>query len=39
MDKKDLIKQLFNVKLIIGNGFDLSCGIKTKYSDYILILL
>lgn len=36
MDKKDLIKQLFNVKLIIGNGFDLSCGIKTKYSDYFL---
>ncbi|MGM9899996.1 MAG: AbiH family protein [Bacilli bacterium] len=36
MDKKDLIQKLSNVKLIIGNGFDLSCNLHTKYSDYFL---
>lgn len=36
MKKIDLIKELENVKLVIGNGFDLSCGIKTKYSDFFL---
>lgn len=36
MDKKYLIQQLSNVKLIIGNGFDLSCHLHTKYSDYFL---
>lgn len=32
--KEDYIKSLQNVKLIIGNGFDLHCGLHTKYSDY-----
>ena len=36
MYKKDLIQKLLNVKLIIGNGFDLSCHLQTKYSDYFL---
>ena len=36
MDKKELIQKLDNVKLVIGNGFDLYCGLKTKYSDYFL---
>ncbi len=36
MDKKDLIQKLPNVKLIIGNGFDLSCHLHTKNSDYFL---
>lgn len=36
MNKRDLIYQLKNVRLVIGNGFDLYCGIKTKYSDFFL---
>ena len=36
MDKKDLIQKLPYVKLVIGNGFDLSCHLHTKYSDYFL---
>jgi len=36
MDKKEFIKSLSKVKLIIGNGFDLHCGLHTKYSDYFL---
>lgn len=36
MYKKELIQKLDNVKLVIGNGFDLYCALKTKYSDYFL---
>ena len=36
ISKKELIHNLKNVKLVIGNGFDLHCGLKTKYSDYFL---
>lgn len=36
MDKQTFIKSLENVKLVIGNGFDLHCGLKSKYSDYFL---
>lgn len=36
MDKKDLIQQLSNVKLVIGNGFDLFCHLHTRFSDYFL---
>lgn len=32
--KESLVQNLKNVKLIIGNGFDLYCGLKTSYSDY-----
>ena len=32
--KEDFVKSLKNVKLIIGNGFDLHCGLHTKYSDF-----
>lgn len=32
--KQSVIQNLRNVKLIIGNGFDLKCKLKTKYSDY-----
>lgn len=32
--KKEIINELKNVKLVIGNGFDLYCGLKTSYSDY-----
>ena len=28
------MKNLLNVKLIIGNGFDLYCGLKTSYNHY-----
>ena len=34
MNKKEFVKNLKNVKVIIGNGFDLHCGLHTKYSDY-----
>lgn len=32
--KREIINELKNVKLVIGNGFDLYCGLKTSYSDY-----
>ena len=32
--RKKEVKQLKNVKLVIGNGFDLHCHLKTKYKDY-----
>lgn len=31
---KDEIGKLKDVKLVTGNGFDLACGMKTRYSDY-----
>lgn len=34
--KYDLIRELKKVKLIIGNGFDLHCNLKTSYRDYFL---
>lgn len=34
ISKKQLLKNLRNAKIIIGNGFDLYCGLKTKYSDF-----
>lgn len=34
VDKRDFIKSLPKVKIVIGNGFDLYCGLKTKYKDY-----
>ena len=34
MDKSEYIKNLENIKLIIGNGFDLYCGLKTSYADF-----
>ena len=34
MDKSEFIKSLQKVKIVIGNGFDLYCGLKTKYKDY-----
>ena len=34
MNKEEFVKSLKNVKLVIGNGFDLHCGLHTKYSDF-----
>ena len=34
--KRELIKGLKNVKLVLGNGFDLHCHLKTSYADYFL---
>ena len=34
MDIKDFIKHTGRTKVIIGNGFDLHCGIHTSYRDY-----
>ncbi len=34
--KEEMIKKLANVKLIIGNGFDLYCGLKTSYYNYFM---
>lgn len=28
------VQQLSNVKLVLGNGFDLFCGIKSSYKDF-----
>ena len=33
-NKEEFIKSLQNVKLVLGNGFDLYCGLYTKYSDF-----
>lgn len=32
--KQEIINQMHGVKLIIGNGYDLFCELKTKYSDF-----
>lgn len=37
MNKEEYIKSLPNVKLVIGNGFDLHCGLHTKYDDYFSV--
>ena len=34
--KSELVKNLSNVKLVIGNGFDLHCHLKTTYADFFL---
>ena len=35
MEQKDrFIRNLHNIKVIIGNGFDLHCGLKSSYGDY-----
>lgn len=34
LKKKDYVKMLKNCKLIIGNGFDLFCGLKSSYKDF-----
>lgn len=34
MEKYEFVKSLKNVKVVIGNGFDLHCGLYTKYSDF-----
>ena len=34
MDKKEFVHSLNKVKLVLGNGFDLHCGLHTKYSDF-----
>lgn len=36
MKKEELIKSLKNVKMVIGNGYDLFCGLKTRYVDYFM---
>lgn len=33
-EKSQIIHELKNVKLVLGNGFDLHCHLKTRYSDY-----
>ena len=35
-NKHQIVHELYNVKLIIGNGFDLHCHLKTSYADYFL---
>ena len=32
--KEHAIKKLSNVKLVLGNGFDLHCGLETSYKNY-----
>ena len=32
--KQEIIQKLKNVKLVIGNGFDLHCHLHTQYSDF-----
>ena len=34
MTKEELVKSLKNVKIVLGNGSDLYCDLKTRYSDY-----
>lgn len=34
MEKQDFVKGLKKVKIVLGNGFDLHCGLYTKYIDY-----
>ena len=32
--KREIVKNLSNKKVVLGNGFDLFCGLKTTYSDF-----
>lgn len=34
MQIEQVLKSFKNAKLVLGNGFDLFCGVKTKYSDF-----
>ena len=34
MEKREYIKSLEQVKIVLGNGFDLHCGLHTTYSDF-----
>ncbi len=34
MTREEQVKRLKNVKLVIGNGFDLHCNLNTSYKDY-----
>lgn len=36
MTKEEMIKDLKNVKLVIGNGYDLHCGLKSSYADFFM---
>ncbi len=36
MDKRNVIQNLKEVKLVIGNGYDLFCGLKSSYKDYFM---
>lgn len=33
-DKKEFLKTLKNTVVVLGNGFDLHCGLHTSYGDY-----
>ena len=37
IEKERFIQSLPNVKLVLGNGFDLYCGLKTKYEHFFKI--
>lgn len=34
MNVKELVHNLKNIKIITGNGFDLRCGLHSRYCDY-----
>lgn len=34
MTKRELVQYLPKIKLVLGNGFDLHCGLNTKDSNY-----
>lgn len=36
MDKKETIDSLKKVKLVIGNGYDLHCGLQSSYKDFFM---
>lgn len=32
--KRDIVRKLSNIKIVLGNGFDLFCGLKSSYNDF-----
>ena len=34
MKQDNVSRDIKNVKIVLGNGFDLFCGLKTSYKDY-----
>lgn len=34
INKQEYIQTLTNVKVVLGNGFDLHCGLRTTYNDF-----
>lgn len=36
MTKEEMIKDLKNVKLVIGNEYDLHCGLESSYADFFM---